>query len=140
MKKFSITSERIGGEIELYYEQELLSVVSFSKAQMTAVQKRAFLNEVPVLLADLEAFVLQRNITCIAASIAITFEMFWDKYNYKVDKKRAQVILNKLTNNQQIEAYYGIDGYKRYLKRTDWRNQMEAKSYLRNERWQDEWK
>jgi hypothetical protein len=140
MKKFIITSERIGGEIELYYEEEVVSAISFSKAQMTAVQKRAFLNEVPVLLADLEAFVLQRNITCIASSITITFDMFWDKYNFKVDKKRAQAIWDKLTNNQQIAAFYGIDKYKRYLKRTDWRNQMEAKSYLRNERWEDEWK
>jgi hypothetical protein len=65
----------------------------------------------------------------------VTFEMFWNRYGYKEDKQLAKDEWNKLREDEQLEAYKGVEkfhakhgGYGkpalpyavRYLKRKRW--------------------
>lgn len=141
MRKFVLTSSKMEGQIEIVFNENEISIVDFSKAKLTVEQRDYFLRHVAVCLFDLEAFVKQSRFTCVEADIEITFEMFWDKYAFKVDRKRAEKIWDKMSKAKKISAFYGIDRYDRYLRRTaDWRNKMEPKTYLKNERWEDEWR
>lgn len=140
MRKFIITSQKVQGQIELSYQNESLSIIDFSMAIMTDQQKEVFKSRCPLRLEQLATFVEELKLMCVESAVEISFEMFWDKYGYKVDKKRSKAIWDKLSQNEKVKAFYGVDKYKRSLKRTDWRTQMEPKTYLRNERWEDEWR
>jgi uncharacterized HAD superfamily protein len=139
MRKFALTSQKIQGQIELMFQQNELIYIDFSKAGLTAEQKAYFLQHLIIHQQQLQAFCNKLRLDCIELEIEITFDMFWNKYGYKVDRKRAEAIWNKLPKAKQVAAYYGIDRYEAYLRRTEWRTKMEPKTYLRNERWNDEW-
>jgi len=63
-----------------------------------------------------------------------TFEYFWEKYDYKFDRKRAEDKWNKLKEADKIAAIRYIDTYKNELRRTGVA-QMYAKTYLHNQVW-----
>lgn len=141
MRKFILTHHQLSGQIEVIFDgRQCIALVDFQNTNLDPRQADFFLKECPRFVNTIEAFVKKNNFTCVESDIKITFEMFWDKYGLKVDRKRALAIWNKLPVSKQIAAYYGIDKYDRYLRRTDWRNKCEAKSYLLNERWENEWK
>ena len=141
MRKFILTHHQLPGQIELVFDRtSSIAMVDFQNATLSSVQTDFFLKECPRFTGALEAFVKKNNFTCVESDIKVTFEMFWDKYALKLDRKRTLAIWNKLPISKQIAAYYGIDKYDRYLRRTDWRNKCEAKTYLLNERWENEWK
>ena len=63
-----------------------------------------------------------------------TFEVFWETYNYKFDRKRAEDQWKKLKPNDKQAAYDHIKAYKNELIRSGVA-QMYAKTYLHNEVW-----
>lgn len=141
MRKFILTGAKFTGQIELVFDdREFIVMVDFQKANLNKNQTSYFLNNSPAIIPSLEGFVKDNHFTCVESDFEITWEMFWNKYAMKVDKKRAEAVWSKLSKNSKIAAFYGIDKYERYLRRTaTWRNKMEPKTYLANERWEDEW-
>lgn len=141
MRKFMLTHHQLTGQIELVFSGDNnIALVNFQNVSLSAVQTDFFLRNCPRFIETLESFVKQNNFTCVESDIIITFEMFWDKYAMKLDRKRTLAIWNKLPITKQVAAFYGIDRYDRYLRKTDWRNKCEPKTYLLNERWENEWK
>jgi hypothetical protein len=63
-----------------------------------------------------------------------SFEVFWEKYDYKFDKKRAEDRWNKLKDADKIAAIDYIERYKNELRKTGVA-QMYAKTYLINRVW-----
>lgn len=63
-----------------------------------------------------------------------SFEVFWERYNYKFDRKRAEDKWNKLKAEDKIKAIEYIEKYKNELRRTGVA-QMYAKTYLQNQVW-----
>ncbi|MBS1641330.1 MAG: hypothetical protein JST94_11880 [Bacteroidetes bacterium] len=78
--------------------------------------------------------------TVVEGDYEINFEMFWAKYNKKINKKRALAIWNKINKTEQVKSYYGIEPYDKYLKETKWRNKADPDTYLRNEMYDNEYK
>lgn len=65
----------------------------------------------------------------------ITFEMFWDKYDYKASgKKEAQTAWNKLNKRDQQGAYDWITPYFSQIKLEN-KPKLHASSYLNKQRW-----
>lgn len=140
MRKFILTSPKLTGQIEVIFHDDAIVCIDFRQCQVEETRKEWLLQRVPVKMADLEAFIKGTGFTCVESDIELTFEMFWNKYGMKVDRKRTLAIWEKLSKSKQVAAYYGIEKYDRYLKRTDWRNKCEPKTYLINERWENEWR
>ncbi|MCS6821701.1 MAG: hypothetical protein NZ551_07515 [Microscillaceae bacterium] len=65
----------------------------------------------------------------------ISFEYFWEKYNYKVDKKRAEDKWKRLKPEEQRKAIAYIPVYLAELRKTGVA-QMYAKTYLHNKVWE----
>ena len=65
---------------------------------------------------------------------APSFEEFWQRYDYKFDRKRAEDKWNKLKDADKIAAISYIEKYKNELRRTGVA-QMYAKTYLQNQVW-----
>lgn len=64
----------------------------------------------------------------------ITFDEFWDKYNYKMDKVESQRVWKNMTQKDQLQAFDYIAVYESQLKANPVAKQYGA-SYLRAKRW-----
>ncbi len=141
MKRFFVTSEKFMGTAELLYnEKGTLSKIDMTQANMDENAVVAFKRAVPHNLA-----ILIRNEWCstgttvVEADLEVTFDMFWNLYDDKINKKRCIPLWNKLNKVQQVSAYYGISRYKKYLHKTGV-FQLNPENYLRNETWENQYK
>lgn len=83
-----------------------------------------------LFLSMCEAYTLKP----VEVSRELTFEMFWDKYAYKVDKTLAQEQWGKLSKEDQLKAYDFIPRYNAQLK-TSGLARKYAVRYLKHKPW-----
>ena len=69
----------------------------------------------------------------------LTFEVFWKKYNLKIDKDLAQKEWDKLSDVDKILAYNGIDQYDNYLSKSG-EGKIYAVRYLKRRRFEVDYK
>lgn len=66
----------------------------------------------------------------------VSFEEFWEAYNYKVGKKEAKDKWNKLKSNEQRRAYDFIGKYNNEVKTTELGKKY-PKTYLHTKIWEE---
>ena len=138
MRQFNITFPNINGHIEVVYNNDLLDVINFQNCSLTPEGKIKFKEQLPVHLNLLStAF---KKATIVEAEVAVTFEMFWNVYNKKINKIRCTPLWGKLSKTEQIAAFMGVKKYDRYLQRENWRTKADPENYLRNRMWENEWR
>ena len=143
MRLFKITSPNWKGEVELVYnEAGKLVRMSFEGCEIerheAVVEK--FKLVVPVKVDLLEAAFASTSAVVVEAGFSVSFDMFWDKYNLKLNRIRCEKLWDKLSKTDQVKAFYRIDAYDKYLKGKDWLSKLNPDSYLRDKRWNDEYK
>lgn len=140
MRRFIITSPAFTGQAELVYDSEnILVKIDVSNTNMRTLVFR-FKNMVPTLADDIATAFAPTRATVIEADFEVTYEMFWSKYNKKINNKRCIALWGKLTKTKQVKAFYGVDAYDKYLSKESWRSKADPETYLRNEMWENEWK
>lgn len=152
MKRFLLTAPSFtGAAILVYNEEGVLVALDLRQTNLTGKWAVWFYRNIPVYFdgnnetgeIGLEAFLNGRKgAKAVQEDVEITFEMFWEKYGKKINKKRCLPLWNKLTKAKQVAAYYGIWPYDRYLAGAGgWgRTKLDPENYLRNESWDNEWK
>ena len=143
MKKFIVTSSGWIGEAEiLYNDKGHLVKISFENCTIpnhrTVVLK--FKEITPVLMGDLQDAFSKTSATVVEAEFEVTFDMFWQAYNHKINKARTLPLWNKLSKTDQVKAYYGIAPYDKYLKKESWMGKQLPENYIRNKSWENEYK
>jgi hypothetical protein len=68
-----------------------------------------------------------------------SFEAFWNAYAHKVHKIPARKEWKKLKEADRIRALDGIRRYNNHLRLHTWKNKMDAKRYLKEKCWADEY-
>lgn len=68
----------------------------------------------------------------------VTFEEFWKRYPLHEAKKSAERAWNRLSANNQLAAYNGIDRYKEHCRQTGMAFKY-AQGWLNDHRWTDEY-
>lgn len=141
MKRFLITSDKFTGTAELMYnERGTLIKIDMTQAQMcenTVVGfKRAVPQNLPLLIRNDWC---SPGTTVVEADFEVTFEMFWNAYRLKVNKKRCTPLWDKLSKPKQVAAFYGISRYDKFLHKTG-RYKLDPENYLRNETWENEYR
>jgi hypothetical protein len=140
MKRYLIQSPRYTGSVEVIYNNGILQVLDISNTNMARPSMiEAFIKKVSVEECYLANGWVD-NVTIIPADVEITFKMFWDKYNNKVNKLRATKIWERMPLAEQVAAYCNIQKYFTYLKKNDWRGQQDPDTYLRNKTYLNEYK
>jgi hypothetical protein len=148
MKKFSITFKATTGEIVITYDEDLLlRIIDATSANLTATQIQWLKTNIPVQLVDakkqLDDFKALANngIEITQTSFDVSFELFWESYNHKFNRKRAQAIFDKLPYTKKLKCIQSIQHYDNFLKWQKFeRTKMDADTYLRNEAWENDWK
>ena len=140
MNRYLIQSPRYTGSVEAIYNNGLLQALDFSN---TNIAKPATIEAFKKQIAAQEQLLpssFVSDVTIIKADVQITFKMFWDKYNHKINKLRATKLWERMPLAEQVAAYCGIQKYFAYLKKVDWRGQQDPDTYLRNKTWLNEYK
>lgn len=126
MTKYTLISKKypdVKAEVTYRDEGSLYGVVFIS--DMDGVQKSWLLTHVPKLESELQY--LQKYFTVEQIIGDLSFDAFWDKYNYKVgNKKRAEKLWNALSEADRIQALKVIASYDNWLKR---KNYIQEKCY-----------
>lgn len=139
MRRFLITSQKFGGQAEVIYnDADVLCKIDCIDTDMNAVTIRHFKAAVGADIASIG--VLLPNCVIVEADYEVSFEMFWKKYNKKINKSRCTLLWNKMNKTMQVQAFFGIDAYDKYLKKESWRSKADPETYLRNRYWENEYK
>lgn len=141
MKQFILTHPKLQGQIVLQYnDAETLQLVDMTEVAMQAEGIGRFLQKVPTQIAQLWPYTAQFGTTIVESTFEISFDVFWKRYNKKINRIRALKLWDKLNTTEQIAAYYGIPKYDAYLKKESWRSKADPETYLRNKYWENEYK
>jgi hypothetical protein len=136
MKQLIMTSPKFSGEITvLYGTDDQLIMIDMQQAELKASQVKAFKEAIPVFLSD-EMPELFKSFTIIKKGY-----MFWDAYNKKRNRDRAEKLWDKMSEVNKAKAYLGLNLYNRYCElNVSWYNKLDPENYLRNQSWNNEWK
>ena len=69
----------------------------------------------------------------------LSFDRFWEEYNYKVSKKKAEKLYAKISRANRVKIFLHLPKYEAYLKARKGIEKAYPDTYLRNEKWNDEY-
>lgn len=139
MRRFLITSQKYTGQAEVIYNDlNTLVHIDCIDTDMSAVTMHHFKAAIGVTI-DTIAVKLPSCIV-VEADYEVTFDMFWKKYNKKINKARCIMLWNKLNKTMTVQAFHGIEAYDKYLKKESWRTKADPETYLRNKYWENEYR
>ncbi len=139
MKIYEVHSELFGGAVRMTFNepgvlirfeavnQDVDKLNYDADQQVPSIRLRLTLSG---FLSMCEAYRLKP----LEISREITFDMFWDKYAYKVDKPLAMEAWNKLTKEDQLAAFDFIPRYNAQLKQSGLARKY-AVRYLKHKPW-----
>lgn len=139
MKRFLITNPVFTGQAEVIYNAAgLLQMLDVSNTNMNEHMVRHFKTKIATKFSELpQSF--GPETTIIEAAYEVSFEMFWKKYDKKINKSRCIILWSKMEKTMQVLAYFGIDAYNKFLKREVIRAKADPETYLRNKYWENEY-
>lgn len=140
MRRFLISSPNFIGQVEMVFNfnGELMSL-HLGNANLTIGQIKYLLKNTPLIIDDLQTAFASSKAIIVESNFEVTFDMFWNKYDLKRNKKPAEKIWVKMNTVDKVKAYHSINAYNKYLKRNDWCNRLYPDTYLRNEHYNNEW-
>jgi hypothetical protein len=142
MRKYIITSPAFTGEIHvLYGTDDKLVLIDFMKSDLTEEQINYFKTQLPALYSEKfkESFGSSR-LAILEEGFRVTFEQFWNRYETKINRIRAEKQWNKLSEADQVNAFVKYALYDRHLKLNPWKNKVDPERYLKDRYWESEWK
>jgi hypothetical protein len=142
MNRYIITSSKFTGEINVLYGLDnRLLYIDFMKCDLNDEQITYFKDKLPIYYSENFGGVFGRSeLTVIKEGFKVTFEQWWNRYNVKHNKLRAEKIWNKLTIGDQVNAFFKYTMYERHLTINNWKTKADPDTYLRNRYWESEWK
>jgi hypothetical protein len=142
MKKYIITSPKFTGEINVLYGLDgRLLFIDFMKCDLSEEQTDYFKSKLPAIFTAtfMEAFG-KSNLQVIEEGYTVSFEQWWERYNVKHNKARCLILWNKLSEADQVNAFFKLGNYERHLALNTWKNKADPDTYIRQRYWESIWK
>ncbi|MBT1702934.1 hypothetical protein [Chryseosolibacter indicus] len=142
MRKYILTSPRFTGEINVLYGLDgRLLFIDFLKCDLNEEQTDYFKSKLPAIFKDnfIEAFG-NSKLSVVEEGYTVSFEQWWNRYNIKHNKARCIALWNKMSEADQVNAYFKMGNYERHLALNTWKNKADPDTYLRQRYWESEWK
>jgi hypothetical protein len=116
--KYIFSGETFQGEMIFHFLKQNGCLVFYqNSAEMSAEQWVWFLDNFPTTYEKLQ-YIAFKSKACTIKPIEmdLSFDNFWDTYDYKVgNKKRAQKLWEKMSEAQKIKSFESLPGYNYYL-------------------------
>jgi hypothetical protein len=142
MKTFLLVSKQIDGEGVFFgYNEDGLLVRFEIKGKATPVQIKYLQQWMPRTIADFETFkhIVENNGSkskMIEVQTDLSFERFWEEYNYKVGKKpRAKNLWEAMDDADRARALAYIKRYNQYLSQHPGQDRQHPTTFLSYRQW-----
>lgn len=139
MKKYLISNPVFEGEVMVLYINGELKAIDFTQANMDAMAVEYFKNKVPVNEQNLKSSFKPETII-VACDVQVRFEEFWQKYNHKFNRARAEALWDRLSKSDQVVAFYALDAYHKYLRKHPTQAKLHPDSYLRTKAFNNDYR
>ncbi len=98
MRRFIITSQLFTGQAEAVYKDNgMLCKIDLTNCDFNQAFTSSFKSKVPAHESGIETAFDLSKVTIVEADFEVTFEMFWQKYNKKINRKRSEPLWQKLS-------------------------------------------
>ena len=135
-----IKSRKTGNRVELTYADDTADLLKVEFLDVTeTVAIRWMLSQIPAQVGDIAQVFETRLFEITTVQKPVTFEEFWEAYDYKVGKKKAEAVWAQKTEGDRIKALRAIKPYNYHLA-TNPRAKLHPETFLRNERYNDDFK
>lgn len=145
MKRYIITSPTFSGEINVLYGLDMrLQFIDLMKCDLSEEQISFFKNKLPSILQEATTDYLmaqfgKSKLDIIEQGYRVTFEQWFNRYNVKRNKARCLKLWQKLSEADQVNAFFKLGLYERHLMVNNWKTKAEPDTYLRNRYWEGDW-
>lgn len=136
--RYLMTSQKFTGEVDTYYYDGILQKLDMENCTMPAQQRHGFKSVLPTNEAELEAFAHKYNVRVLPAELEITFDMFWNAYGHKINKKRCLPLWDKMSATERYLAWQSCKAYHIYRKKKN-KFQYDPETYLGDKMWENDW-
>lgn len=139
MKAFLVTSPKFSGTAEVVYNHDgVLIRIDTANTNLQGVDLEHFKRAVCADVAGLTSR-FGADTIFVESAFEITFEMWFNKYDLKLDKERARKLWDNLSKTARARCYYSVEPYDRYLKRKKGIEKMYPKTFLSSKAWETDW-
>lgn len=139
--KYILTAKQLKNKILVEFTTEgLLCKMEISSEDATEKFVRWFLGRLPWHEKAMSAINYQNLLKIEPVADNLSFDGFWDAYNYKVGKKpRVQKLWDAMSDPDRAKAIAGVKRYDGYLSAQKGIAKAYAETYLRNRYWENEY-
>lgn len=142
MKRFITTSPSFVGEVYIVYDDtDTLCCIDLRHAQLSREQVHYMRTHTPTVYDNnfTRSFGIAK-LYFVEEQYRVSFDEWWQRYNRKINRARAERLWDRLSKVEQIQAFNGIVAYDRHLQHNSWKTKADPETYIRNKYWQNEWK
>ncbi len=145
MKRFIITSPAFTGEINVLYGiDHKLQFIDFMKADLDNEKINYFKKHLPAHFElgseELHSFFGDSRFNITDEKYFVSFDQFWNRYNVKRNRERCEKLWLKLSQADQVAAYFKLGKYERYCQiNVSWYTKADPDTYLRNKYWNNDY-
>ena len=139
MKKFILTSPKFTGEVIFGYNETDRLVYYENTSAMTEQQLDWLLGHLPHASSWINSIIKNANGTRIVeVPEDLTFERFWNSYDKKINRKRAEPLFEKLNDAAKMQAIVRIKTYQEYCHYKG-RGIADPEKYIRDRFFETDW-
>lgn len=136
MKIYETYSEAFGSDIRLTYNNNgVLIRYEVIDEDLAATQSLSLFAKIIINEGEFLRLAKEYGLKFKEKDREITFEMFYERYGYKVDKTLALAEWNKLLKQEQLAAYDHIPKYYAQLKLNGGLGRKYPVRYLKHKPW-----
>lgn len=140
LRQFSFTSKKFKGSIKMMYKDGYLCFIDWRATDLQTDQYHLWLLNCPRTIKHLENRVgLSEGMLVVEEDYEIHFDLFWQAYNHKINRKRCEPIWAKLSQADKAAAYFGVEAYNKFLHANTWRKKADPEKYLKDRFWENEY-
>jgi len=137
MKSYQITSPNFTGSIIISYNDEGLLCKFEINASLNLGNIKWLLHNIPAHIDNVMSITHNSTAQIVSVPQDLSFNAFWNAYNYKIGHKaRAEKLWKILPDNQRIAAVTYIQKYNSFLIDHPKQDKLYPETYLSQRRWE----
>jgi hypothetical protein len=139
--EYLLTSTQFEGSLSLKYDDKGWLNEFKLEAVLTDVQLKYFYDNLPrreELLST--SYATSKTLSIVKVMKELTFESFWNAFNYKMGKLAAEKQWNKLNDADKLACMKSIKKYHGYLASKPGIEKVYPERYISKRRFEDEYK
>jgi len=108
-----LTSPKFTGEVMFGYDHNG-DLIYYNNEINDEVVVKWMKRFIPIDINELQSFKTKVQATVTEVPEDLTFDRFWNAYDKKINRKRAEPIFKKLTDGEKMQAIVRIKAYQEY--------------------------